>query len=567
MKPKKTHPKESTTKSESPTDFLTAMTETVAGFSRLALQNLTQFQHSLLNAQEKLQSTSSQDILAATKTLTDKRFRHPDWENNAFFAAVKQAYLLTRQITEEAANKMLATQTAGNQKLSEQLHYYLNFWLDALAPTNFAPTNPEVLQNLLQSSGETLVKGYQNWIEDISQGKNIFTPRMIDEAAFKVGKNVALTPGNVIFQNEIMQLIQYTPTTKTIYERPLLIIPPWINKYYILDLQAHNSMVKYFVDQGYLVFMVSWVNPASKEQCAKTFADYLQEGALAAIKTIRQITRDKQVNVMGYCVGGALLACAQAYLSAKGDDSIATGTYLTTLLDFTDAGILGNLLDENSLKFFETFIQDKGYLSGHVMAGIFNSLRANDLIWPAYIRSYLKGEAPASLDLLYWNADATNIPAPVHSFYLREMYLNNKLMQGSLKLLNTTLDLSRIDTPTYFLAAREDHIVPWTGAYKSFRLLKNKNNRFVLTGSGHVAGVINPAHSDKYGYWTYTGKPMKAEQWFNRAIQEPGSWWKDWEAWLSYLSGKKLPVKQALKKSLPEIETAPGNYVKLKNLY
>ena len=492
----------------------------------------------------------------------DKRFQAPEWQDqDTPFPMLKQGYLLAVDMIHQAIDQAVETVKCTDPKLARQFNFIMQFLMDACAPTNFPSTNPSVLKSMLESSGDNLVRGYQNLLHDMQRGRNIFLPTLVNEQAFHIGENIATTPGTVIFQNKIMQLIQYTPTTKKLYQRPLLMLPPWINKYYILDLQAHNSMVKWLVDQGYLVFMISWINPQSLEQ-NHNFADYMKDGPLKALDIISKIT-DETVNTLGYCVSGALQACTLAYLKAKNKNTVHSATYLTTLLEFSDTGLLGCLLNEQSLAFLESNMEKQGYLDGNMMATIFNMLRPNDLIWPAYIRNYLKAEDPPSIDFLYWNADSTNIPADLHRFYLREFYLNNAFASNQPPhLLGVPMEIKNLDIPSYFLAAKEDHIIPWQGAWKSAALLGGKT-RFVVSGSGHVAGVINSPERQKYGYWINPkSKAQRPDTWLRTAEHHEGSWWLDWQNWLKEQSGELLPLTKVIKKPRPSLEAAPGSYVR-----
>jgi polyhydroxyalkanoate synthase len=385
---------------------------------------------------------------------------------------------------------------------------------------------------------------------------------MTDPDAFKVGENLATTPGKVIYQNELMQLIQYTPTTKQVYERPLLIVPPWINKFYILDMREKNSFIRWIVEQGHTVFVISWVNP-DETLAKKTFDDYMREGPIEALDVVQKATKQKEINAVGYCLGGTLLASTLAYLAAKGDDRIVSATFLTTMIDFEESGELSVFIDEEQLSVLESKMNEKGYLEGHEMATTFNMLRANDLIWSFVVNNYLLGKEPFPFDLLYWNSDSTRMPAAMHSFYLRKMYQENKLVEpGGIVLDGVPIDARKIKIPAYILSTREDHIAPWKSTYTATQLFSGPV-RFVLTASGHIAGVVNPPAANKYCFWT-NGKTGKTpDAWLQAATQTPGSWWEDWSKWVAKSGGKKIPARDPGCGVFDPVEDAPGSYVKV----
>jgi polyhydroxyalkanoate synthase len=443
----------------------------------------------------------------------------------------------------------------------QKLRFFTRQFINATSPTNFASINPEIISKTVENNGINLLTGFKNFIDDLQQGKGLLDIKITDPDGFKLGENIACTPGKVVYQNDLMQLIQYTATTEKVYELPLLIIPPWINKYYILDLQPENSFVKWIVDQGYTVFIISWANVTSEHR-EKQFADYMREGPLAALKIIKKISKANNVNVLGYCIGGTLLACMLSYLAKKTNSYVKSATFLTTLLDFSEPGDLGLFTNKSHIEIIEKLMLPKGYLDGHVMAAIFNTLRANDLIWSSFINNYLKGQNPKPFDLLYWNADPTNIPEHVHRFYLKNMYLHNNLIKpGEIKLANTPIDLSDITLPSYFLAAQDDHIVPWTSSYMGKKYFSG-STKFVLTGSGHVAGVINPPNRNKYHYWTNNTITDVPEKYLEKATYHEGSWWNDWIKWIKKYSGKKCSVGDL--NLIKSIEDAPGSYVKVR---
>jgi polyhydroxyalkanoate synthase len=488
----------------------------------------------------------------------DRRFKHEDWHENEVFDFIKQSYLLSARYVQNIVKNVDGL----DDKTAQKLDFYARQFVDALAPTNFLLTNPEVLRRTVETGGENLVRGLNNLLADLERGKGKLHIKMTDYEAFKVGENIATTPGAVVFQNDLMQLIQYAPSTETVLKRPLLITPPWINKYYILDLRPKNSFVRWAVAQGHTVFMISWVNP-DERLAEKTFEDYMLEGPLAALDAIEQATGEREVNAIGYCLGGTLLACTLAHMAAKNDSRIKAATFFTTLVDFAEAGELTVFIDEEQLRALEESMQRKGYLDGSEMAATFNMLRANDLIWSFVVNNYLLGQEPFPFDLLYWNSDSTRMPAAMHSFYLRKMYQENKLVQpGGITLGGTPIDLGRITVPSYILATREDHIAPWKACYKATQIYGGRK-RFVLAASGHIAGVVNPPDAGKYSHWVNTELPPDPEAWLAGATELAGSWWPDWQRWVASLSKAKVPARQPGDGRLAVIEPAPGSYVKV----
>jgi polyhydroxyalkanoate synthase len=436
-------------------------------------------------------------------------------------------------------------------KEKAKLEFYTRQFLDAISPSNYLATNPEVLRATLETNAENLVKGLKRLAEDVAKGQITQT----DYKAFEVGKNLATTPGKVVFQNDLMQLIQYSPSTKEVYQTPLLFIPAWINKYYIADLQPDNSFVKWLVDHGFTLFMISWVNP-DKRHANKDFADYMNEGVLAALEQMKKLTGEAQSNVIGYCLGGTLLATTLAYLEAKNKKLVKAATFLTTLLDFKNAGDLGVFIDEAQINSLEKRMSEQGYLSGDEMAMTFSMLRSNDLIWSNVVNNYLLGKDPFPFDLLYWNSDSTRMPAKMHSFYLRNMYLNNNLAKKKIKIGGVDIDLTKITTPAYFLSTLKDHIAPWKATYEGAKMFKDAV--FTLADSGHIAGVVNPPHKSKYPHWI-NGKPKEsADEWLKHATEEGGSWWTNWQKWIKKFEGPKVAARKIGK----AIEDAPGSYVK-----
>lgn len=498
-----------------------------------------------------------QEFMHDSEETSDKRFRDEIWRKNLIFDFIRRSYLLTSQ----HVDNLSAALHLNDEKQAKKFRFFSRQFIDSLAPSNFIHTNPEILHSLLETNGDNLINGFKQLQEDLQQGKSIFLNHA-DLNAFTLGENIACTSGSVIYQNDLMQLIQYTPVTEKIYQYPLLIIPPWVNKYYILDLQPDNSLTKWLVDQGHVVFMISWVNPHELHR-NKEFIDYMLEGPLVATKIIRSVMKTRKINLLGYCVGGTLLACLLAYLHKKGKAKmIQSATFLTTLLDFSEPGELGVFMDEKQICLLEKHMQEQGYVDGKLLASIFNILRANDLIWTSFVNHYLKGQKPKPFDLLYWNADSTNVPEKVHRYYLRNMYLNNLLVKpNALKFKRTPLDLNQITTPSYFLAAEDDHIIPWQSSFQS-QMKLNCPSKFVLTASGHVAGVVNPPNKHKYGYWVNSQKTFTPENFLATAAYYPGSWWSDWIEWLTRYSGGKMNSNKLV--PIEAIEEAPGSYVKVR---
>ena len=488
----------------------------------------------------------------------DRRFKDEEWSDNEMFDFIKQSYLLTARWVQNTVTGVDGLSDQDAQKVD----FYTRQFVDALAPSNFVMTNPEVLRETIDSQGENLVNGLRNLLSDLERGNGRLAISMTDYDAFEVGENVATTPGKVVFRNEMMELLQYTPSTETVCQAPLLIVPPWINKFYILDLRAKNSFIKWAVDQGHTVFVISWVNPDETYR-DKGFADYMLGGPLTALDAIEQATGEKSVNAIGYCIGGTLLAATLAYMKAKDDKRIKSATYFTTLIDFAEAGELSVFIDEEQVSALEERMNERGYLDGSEMATTFNLLRSNDLIWSFVVNNYLLGREPFPFDLLYWNSDSTRMPACMHSFYLRNMYLENKLVEpGGVTLDGVPIDLGTIDTPTYLVSTKDDHIAPWKSTYEATRLYKGPV-RFVLAASGHIAGVINPPAAGKYCHWTNSRKYKDPDAWLEKAKKSDGSWWPDWDAWVKKHAGKKeVPARAPGDGKLNALEDAPGSYVR-----
>lgn len=490
---------------------------------------------------------------SSQNNLKDKRFTHNDWQQNVTFNVIKTWYQFLCHYIENIINNTMAD----HQDDAKKINFFAHQFLDAISPTNFAYLNPEVLDELTKTNGDNITQGFKQFFADSQDGR--LNMKTTDTHTFEIGKNIACTKGDVIFQNELMQLIRYHASTDKIYDIPILMIPPWINKYYILDLQPENSFVRWLINQGFSVYMISWVNPTFAHK-NKKFIDYMRDGPLTAMNIINEMEHAHKVNLLGYCIGGTLLACLLAYLAKKNDERVMSATFLTTLLDFKEPGELKFFIDEQQILFLEENMKTTGYLDGRVLATAFSMLRARDLIWNPFINNYLKGQKPKSFDLLYWNSDATNIPAKVYSFYIRNMYIKNLLIQKKIKLDDVRIDLGNITIPSYFVAAKDDHIVPWQTCYHGSSFLKGVP-RFILAESGHVAGIINPPQKNKYGFRVHEGKHV-SEQLIEELTFIQGSWWQDWVKWLLPHSGA-LRNKKRMKQA-NVLEEAPGSYVKVK---
>jgi polyhydroxyalkanoate synthase len=489
----------------------------------------------------------------------DKRFADPEWKSNQFFDFVMQLYLLTTQWAQELVHNAEGVDPHTRKKAE----FYVQQIANALAPSNFLLTNPEVLRETLSSSGDNLVRGMKMLAEDIEAGHGTLRIRQSDPSNLVVGVNMATTAGKVIYQNELMQLIQYEPATESVLRTPLLIVPPWINKFYILDLRPEKSFIKWCVDQGITVFVISWVNP-DKRLGSKTWEDYMKQGPLTAMDAIERATGEMKVHTMGYCVGGTLLATTLAWLAEKRRVRATSATLLAAQVDFTHAGDLLVFVDENQISALERDMQESGVLEGSKMAMAFNMLRSNDLIWSYVVSNYLKGQPPSSFDLLHWNSDATRMPAANHSYYLRNCYLENRLSAGSMVLDNTLLDLSKVKVPIYNLATREDHIAPADSVLYGSQFFGGPV-KYVLSGSGHIAGVVNPPSSGKYQYWTNENiRGATLADWLKGAQEHKGSWWPHWREWLETLDAEQVPARAVGTDTLPPIEDAPGSYVRVR---
>jgi len=487
----------------------------------------------------------------------DNRFKDEEWSSNFIFDYIKQSYLIAARQIRHAVAGVEGLPPESEKKVA----FFTRQYIDALAPSNFALTNPQVLRETLASGGQNLLKGLNNLLADVEKGGISMT----DDKAFQLGRNVATTPGKVVYQTELMQLIQFQPTTPQAYRTPLVIIPPWINKYYILDLRPSNSFIKWALDQGHTVFVLSWVNPDAR-LAQMGFDDYMKLGPLAALDAVEQATGERKVNFIGYCLGGTLLGATLGYLAQTGRiERVNSAIFFVSLLDFSAPGELGVFIDEAQVQNLEKKMNDRGYLEGSEMASTFNLLRANDLVWSFVINNYLLGKDPFPFDLLYWNSDSTRLPARMHSFYLRNMYMKNLLgVPGGISLAGVPIDLSKVEVPAYFISTAEDHISPWKTTYKGSKYLGGAV-RFVLGGSGHIAGIVNPPAAKKYCYWTNETNPDTADEWFQTATQHPGSWWDDWQAWMDARNGgEKVPARVPGDGALKPLEDAPGGYVMLR---
>jgi polyhydroxyalkanoate synthase len=490
----------------------------------------------------------------------DKRFRDDAWQQSEIFDFIKQSYLLSARYVQDVVGHVDGL----DPKTAKKIDFYARQFTDAMSPSNFLLTNPEVLRRTAETGGENLLRGLNNLLTDLERGRGKLTIRMTDMDAFKLGENIGVSPGKVVFQNALMQLIQYAPSTETVLRRPLLILPPWINKFYILDLRPKNSFVRWAVSQGHTVFMVSWVNP-DERMADVGFDSYMTSGVFAALDAIKAATGEAEVDAIGYCLGGTLLAATLAWMAKRGDARIRTATFFVALLDFEEAGELGVFIDEEQLKGLEDRMQEQGFLEGSDMSTTFNMLRANDLIWSFVVNNYLLGNEPFPFDLLYWNSDSTRMPARMHSFYLRHMYQQNLLAKpGGITLAGEALDLGLIKIPAYFLSTREDHIAPWRSTYRGTQLLGGKK-RFVLAASGHIAGVVNPPDGGKYNHWVNTALPADPQAWLEGATELAGSWWPDWHRWVIGRAAPMVPARVPGDGALPVIEDAPGSYVRVRS--
>jgi polyhydroxyalkanoate synthase len=536
-------------------DLYSKMLSNPAGLAAFSTNLMLDYVHLWQSSWMKMMGMQTGSVAAPAKG--DGRFKDDDWSSNFLFDYMKQSYLIASRNIQHAVSSVEGLSPESEKKVA----FFTRQYVDALSPSNFALTNPQVLRETLASGGQNLLRGLNNLLSDMEKGGISMT----DEKAFKLGQNVAATPGKVVFQTELMQLIQFLPTTPEVARTPLVIIPPWINKYYILDLRPANSFIKWALDQGHSVFVLSWVNPDAR-LAQMGFEDYMKQGPLAALDAVEQATGEKQVNFIGYCLGGTLLGATLGFLSQKDQiNRVRSATFFVSLLDFSAPGELGVFIDEAQVDNLEKKMNERGYLEGSEMASTFNLLRANDLVWSFVINNYLMGKDPFPFDLLYWNSDATRMPARMHSYYLRNMYLRNLLgVPGGITMDGVPIDLSKVKVPAYFISTVEDHIAPWKTTYKGSRYLGG-DVRFVLGGSGHIAGIVNPPAAKKYHYWTNEARPETADEWFASATQHPGSWWGDWQAWMDERNGgEKVPARVPGDRGLQVLEDAPGSYAMLR---
>ncbi len=546
--------------------FGSAVGDLLKSMSGLALpgQAMAELQADYLKQATLLWNSTLQGLqggeAASATPIKDRRFSAKDWAASPGSAFAAQMYLLNARTLMQMAESV-----QGDAKTKGRIRFAVQQWVDAMSPSNFLALNPEAQRKALESRGESIAKGVQLLMHDLQQGHVSQT----DESVFEVGRNVATSEGAVVYENELFQLIEYKPLTAKVHERPMLFVPPCINKYYILDLQPENSLIRHTVQQGHRVFVVSWRNP-DESMASKTWDDYIEHGPIDAIRTVQAISGAKTIDTLGFCVGGTILSTALAVLAARGEQPAASVTLLTTFVDFADTGILDLFVDEAMCQMREMTIgaqapQGPGLLKGQELATTFSFLRPNDLVWNYVVGNYLKGEAPPAFDLLYWNGDSTNLPGPMYCWYLRNTYLENKLkVPGALTVCGEKVDLGKIQAPVYLYASREDHIVPWTGAYASTKVFKGPK-RFMLGASGHIAGVINPPAAGKRSHWVNDDLPATADQWLSEATETPGSWWTDWSAWLARHAGKLVPAPKAYGNAqFKPIEPAPGRYVKQK---
>ncbi len=545
--------------------FMTALSRGVKVDPSKILQEQMSFiesQMALLQstAQAYLNNQPPESIVEPHRS--DRRFKDDQWANNPMFSYFKQAYLLNSKLMQN----MVDLFEFEDGKTAEQLKFFTRQYINSMSPSNYVLTNPEVCRDILESEGECLARGVDNFIRDLENSPlEAFKIGQVGVDDFEVGRDLATTPGKVVYENDLLQLIQYEPLTEKVHEKPLLIVSPFINKFYILDLDERKSMVRWLSSQGFTVFLVSWVNPDSRH-VNKTFESYVTEGVITAINVASELSDGKSVNTLGYCIGGTVLGIAASVLKKKRSKKINSMTLLTTLYDFSEPGEAGNYISEQSYALVEQTARTKGYFDGRILAYCFSLLRENNLFWSFFVDNYLKGKDPMPFDILYWNSDSTNIPAEAFLYYLRNTYMDNQVrVPDALNIDGVDINLSQIDVPVYALATSNDHIVLWQAAYESAKVLSNSKMRFVLAGSGHVAGVVNPPGDGKYGHWTNTQMPKSAEEWLTGSKQHDGSWWLDWKDWLAPLSGDQIDAKSVSgSRKYPIVESAPGRYVKVR---
>lgn len=496
--------------------------------------------------------------------IADNRFNDPTWEDNPYFESIKRSYYFIAKY----ALKWLNSISTLDRKTRQQVHFYVKNILDFFSPTNYIWTNPEVMRKIVETQGENLIDGFKRCLEDLVHNKGRLSIRTTPFGAFEVGSNLAITPGKIIHQNDLIQLIQYMPTTESVYETPILFIPPWINKYYVLDLSPENSMVRYLVNNGFTVYMISWVNP-DKRHANKQFEDYMTEGPLEALDVITKTANVPSVHMVGYCIGGTLLGATSAYMASKKDNRMKTASYFMSLLDFSNAGELGVFIDEAQLNILDKLMKEEGFLNGRILESVFSFLRPNDMVWPNYINSYLLGKEPKAFDLLYWNSDSSNLPYKMYKFYLHNMYIKNRLKKPyRLVFKDIAINLADSKTPAFFIASKTDHITLWQAVYRSAALLGG-SKQFLFSDSGHVRGVVNPPGLDhRYNFRTNeklgvsSPLPKRPSEWFSQSKLHKGSWWPYWVNWLIKQDGTQVPARDPVKMNIPIIEDAPGSYVK-----
>ena len=537
----------------------TSLSEQLLSDPEKLSNSTTQFWEEQINLWEKWINSDPTVVKKPDIENVDSRFRSKLWDT-WLFDYVRNAYLLTAEHLQKTVNDIDSL----DERTARKVKFFTKQYVDAMSPTNFAALNPDVLKATVDSNGGNLLSGLNNLLDDLKKGKGELAIKMVDPNAFELGKDVATTDGKVVYQNELMQLIQYQPTTKSVLETPLLIIPPWINKYYILDLTPRNSFIKWAIDQGHTVFVISWVNPDARH-AHKTFDDYLVEGPLAALDVIDKRCKTNTTNLVGYCLGGTLTAVLLGWLkSNKQEKRVNSTTFFTSMIDFNEPGELGVFVDPEGVDALEKRMASKGYLEASEMASTFNMLRSNDLIWSFVVNNYLLGKDPVPFDLLFWNSDATRMPAKMHSYYLRNMYIHNKLREPKgLTIAGRSIDLSTVTTPCYFISAKDDHIAPWKSTFAGAKLFGGKV-RFVLGGSGHIAGIVNPPVANKYCFWANDELTHEAESWLQNADRFDGSWWSDWSVWISSQGSRTVNARKIRNNRTKPFEDAPGSYAKLR---
>lgn len=524
---------------------------------KLIEQQVHMWRGTLANLTQAMTSASEPDASAKSAAAKpDGRFRSPAWDANPYFNFLKQQYLLSSDVMAKSVEDLSALDAKDQQRVE----FFTRQFTNLMSPANFFATNPDAIEKALETDGQSLVDGLENFVRDVEASQADFAVTLSDPNAFEIGRNIATTRGEVVFRNRMFELIHYAPTTERVHKRPLLILPPWINKYYILDLNAQNSFIRFAVDQGISVFVVSWINPDESYRDAG-FDAYVEEGAMTAIETVRAFTGAKKVNAIGYCIGGTLLAATLALLKKRGEKSVKTATFFTTLVDFEKPGDLGVFIDDDFTSAIDREVDEKGYLPARLMARTFSFLRANELVYTPAVRSYLLGEAPPAFDLLYWNSDSTNLPARMAKEYLHYLYEENRLARGTFEVGGERLNLADITIPVFAVATKRDHIAPWKASFAGLARLSGKKT-FVLAESGHIAGIVNPPAAEKYGYWTNDAPANDLVRWAAAATRHEGSWWPFWSEWITAVSGKKISAKKAKNPDFTALCPAPGTYVK-----